>query len=113
MVGNGDFEMIVSITVGLVVGIIGLAISYIVYFVTAAICKRIDSRTITDGMHKFRIVPLFGRTKVYMDGKELMGVRSIDYHISYDEIPTVKIELAGNMTEFNGILEIRNVPDRK
>ena len=105
--------MSVAITAGLIIGLIGLTIAYLVYFITAAICKRIDSRVITDGMHKFRIVPLFGRAKVYMDGKELMGVRSIDYHISYDELPIVKIELAGNMTEFNGILEIRNVPDRK
>lgn len=105
--------MVVAMITGLIVGLIGLAIAYLVYFITAAICKWIDSRTITDGMHKFRIVPMFGRTKVYMDGKELMGVRSIDYHISYDELPVVKIEFAGNMTEFNGILEIRNVPDRK
>lgn len=106
-------DVSVAITAGLVIGLIGLTTAYLVYFITAAICKRIDSRTITDGMHKFRIVPMFGITKVYMDGKELKGVRSIDYHISYDEMPTVKIELAGNMTEFNGILEIKNVPHRK
>ena len=105
--------MIVSITVGLVVGLIGLIISYLVYFITAAICNRRDRKAITNGFHNFRVIPFFGVSKVYMDGKELKGVRSVDYHISYDEIPTVKIEFVGYMTEFNGIFEVKNVSNRK
>ena len=109
-------DMYVAIMAGLFVGLIGLILAYIVYFITAEVCSRKSKKAITAGMHNFRIVTMFG-TKVYMDGKELMGVRSIDYHISYDEVPTVKIELYGNVTEFNGqvISKIRgmNVPDRK
>ena len=107
--------MIVSITVGLVVGLIGLIISYLVYFITAAICRRIDRKTIDNGrFHKIRIVSpneysLFP-TSVYLDGQKLKGVHSVDYHISVDEVPIVNIELIGGDIEVEGLY---NVPDRK
>ena len=107
--------MSVAITAGLVIGLIGLAIAYLVYFITAAICRRIDKKTIDNTrFHKIRIVSSNGYslfpTTVYLDGQKLKGVQSVDYHISVNEVPIVNIELIGGGIEVEGLY---NVSGRK
>jgi hypothetical protein len=49
--------------------------------------------------HKFEIFHKYkdglNTGQIYLDGKELKGVRSIEVSIGVDEIPTVKLEFIG------------------
>lgn len=108
--------MVVAMITGLIVGLIGLAIAYLVYFITAAICRRIDKKTIDNTrFHKIRIVSpneySLIPTTVYLDGQKLKGVRSVSYHISLDEVPVVNIELIGENIEVEGVYRV--VSNRK
>lgn len=103
----------VAIITGLVIGLIGLAIAYLVYFITADICKGIDQETISNRrFHKIRVEKYFiFPTCVYLDGYKLKGVRSVDYQISDDELPILHIELIGGSIDIEG--ENKIVPCRK
>ena len=108
-------DVSVAITAGLIIGLIGLTTAYLVYFITAAICRRIDKKKIDNTrFHKIRIVSTneysLIPTFVYLDGQKLKGVQSVDYHVSVNEVPVVNIELIGGSIEVEGLY---NVPDRK
>lgn len=105
--------MIVAIITGVVVGLIGFLLAYLVYFVTYRVCERItldNSR-----FHRIRVVTPDSMypTHVYLDGKKLKGVRSVDYHISVDEVPTVTIEFYGQSIEMDGYVHNKRRSDNK
>ena len=105
--------MIVAVLTGLTVGLIGLVLAYLVYFVTYRVCERItldNSR-----FHRIRVVTPDSMypTHVYLDGRKLKGVRSVDYHISVEEIPTVTIEFYGQSIEMDGYVHNKRRSDNK
>lgn len=101
--------MIVAIITGLIVGLIGLGLAYLVYYVTCKICERITLNNTY--FHKIRVVSPDGGiipTQVYLDGRKLDGVMSVDYHISTEEIPTVIIEMYGKEIDVNGVVDVHS-----
>ena len=67
-------------------------------------------RTDNPKFHDLKVVPLSGNyARVYLDGREITGVRSIDYHICVDEMPTAVMEVYANKFEAFCEVEMENV----
>ena len=100
--------MIVAVLTGLTVGLIGLVLAYLVYRVTERVCEKIVINHVR--YHKIRVVSpddsLFP-TNVYLDGKKIEGVLSLNYHIGTKEIPRMTIELLANSIEIEGNYNVR------
>ena len=48
-------------------------------------------------------------TKIFLDGEELTGVRSVKYEIVYNDHPLITLELYGNDVEFEGPADVEIV----
>ena len=96
--------MLIAILTALVTLIIGMIGGYITFTLMA----RPKDLGGVSKFHNIRVCSPDGGilpTHVYIDGKEIHGVTSLDYHISIDEKPTVTIKGFASGIEASAISE--------